>query len=96
MYLQLIERPVTVDTNSGDDSGKDESESTKKIPTNFWGATNVSREAVKFFREDNKPSGGLLITNSSVVGVAAFPGGGYYVATKHGKFDLFAHAWSCF
>ena len=73
-----------------------EEEARKLFQTNFWGATNVSREAVKFFREDNKPSGGLLITNSSVVGVAAFPGCGYYVATKHGKFDLFAHAWSCF
>ncbi len=24
---------------------------------NFWGATNVSREAVRFFREVNKPAG---------------------------------------
>ncbi|CAL1712827.1 unnamed protein product [Somion occarium] len=33
--------------------------------TNFWGATNVSLETVKFFREENRPAGGRLIVNSS-------------------------------
>lgn len=52
--------------------------------TNFWGATNVSREAIRVFREENKPSGGLLINNSSLVGLQAQPISGYYGASKHG------------
>lgn len=64
----------------------------KLFDTNFWAATNVSREAVRFFREENKPSGGLLINNSSVLGVAAIPGGGYYIASKHGK-SPFSRMW---
>ena len=28
---------------------------------NFWGAANVSREAIKFFREVNQPAGGHLL-----------------------------------
>ncbi|CAL1712890.1 unnamed protein product [Somion occarium] len=51
--------------------------------TNFWGANNVSLEAVKFFREVNKPVGGRLIVNSSVVGVHATLAMGFYSATKH-------------
>ena len=40
----------------------------------LWGASNVSREAVRFFREENRPSGGFLILTSSVVGVQATAG----------------------
>ena len=52
--------------------------------TNFWGSTNVSREAVRFFREENKPSGGLLLLNSSLTGIRATAGVAYYSASKHG------------
>ena len=62
-----------------------EDEARKLFDTNFWGASNVSREAVRFFREENRPSGGFLIVTSSVVGVQATAGGGYYSASKHGK-----------
>ncbi|KAJ3488421.1 hypothetical protein NLI96_g2857 [Meripilus lineatus] len=49
----------------------------------FWGADRISREAVKFFREVNKPGvGGRLLNNSSVVGLNAYPGIGYYSAAK--------------
>lgn len=52
--------------------------------TNFWGATNVSCAAVKFFREVNEPGkGGTILQLSSVAGFYALPGWGYYSATKH-------------
>lgn len=42
---------------------------------NFWGAVNVSRAAVKFFREVNEPGrGGVLLQNSSITGVNSVPG----------------------
>ncbi|KAJ3488423.1 hypothetical protein NLI96_g2855 [Meripilus lineatus] len=50
----------------------------------FWGADRISREAVRFFREVNKPGvGGRLLNNSSMVGVHASPGLGYYSAAKY-------------
>ncbi|KAG1786984.1 uncharacterized protein HD556DRAFT_1247409 [Suillus plorans] len=52
--------------------------------TNFWGATNVSRAAVKFFREVNElGKGGILLQVSSVGGFNAVPGLSYYAASKH-------------
>ncbi|KJA14793.1 hypothetical protein HYPSUDRAFT_220327 [Hypholoma sublateritium FD-334 SS-4] len=50
---------------------------------NFWGATNVSREAVRVFRDVNAPRGGRLLQVSSVVGLKATPGMGFYSSTKH-------------
>lgn len=52
---------------------------------NFWGAVHVSQRAVTFFREENKPQGGLLLQNSAMVGLAGVPAIGFYSATKHGK-----------
>ncbi|KAG2053315.1 NAD(P)-binding protein [Suillus hirtellus] len=52
--------------------------------TNFWGATNVSRAAVKFLREVNEPGkGGIILQVSSVAGFNALPGMSYYTASKH-------------
>ena len=48
--------------------------------TNFWGSTNVSREAIRVFRDVNKPSGGRLLQASSMVGASSLPGLGYYSA----------------
>ena len=53
--------------------------------TNVWGATNVSKEAVRVFRDVNKPAGGLLLQNSSQAGIQAYPGLGHYSATKYGE-----------
>ena len=54
--------------------------------TNFWGAANVTREAVKFFREVNPPAvGGRLLQISSITGLIGGPGLAYYAASKHGK-----------
>ncbi|KAI0667103.1 NAD-P-binding protein [Trametes maxima] len=50
---------------------------------NFWGAVHVSQEAVRFFREENKPQGGLLLQNSAMVGVAGVPVISFYTDTKH-------------
>ncbi|RDX50937.1 NAD-P-binding protein [Lentinus brumalis] len=50
---------------------------------NFWGAVHVSQEAVRFFRDENKPQGGYLIQNSAAVGIFAFPFLPFYGATKH-------------
>ncbi|KAI0668251.1 NAD-P-binding protein, partial [Trametes maxima] len=50
---------------------------------NFWGAVHVSQEAVRFFREENKPQGGLLLQNSSTSGICGVPVAGFYAATKH-------------
>ena len=47
---------------------------------NFWGASHVSREAVRFFREENKPMGGRLLQISSASGVLSSAGIGYYSA----------------
>ena len=48
---------------------------------NFWGATNVSREAVRIFRDVNVPRGGRLLQVSSVVGLQASAGMGFYSST---------------
>ena len=53
--------------------------------TNFWGAANVSREAVKFFREVNPAGvGGRLLQFSSVSGLQGLAAVAYYTASKFG------------
>ena len=47
---------------------------------NFWGSTNVALEAIRVFRDVNKPSGGRLLQASSMVGASGMPGIGYYSA----------------
>jgi len=50
---------------------------------NFWGAMNVSREAIRFFREVNGPQGGRLWNVSSIAGIFPCASLGYYSASKH-------------
>ncbi|KAI3599998.1 hypothetical protein WG66_008718 [Moniliophthora roreri] len=50
---------------------------------NFWGAANLAREAVRVFRDVNKPAGGRFIQASSMAGASAMPGIGYYSASKY-------------
>ena len=71
---------------AGEIEGHPEKEARRMFDTNFWGAANVSKEAVRFFRDENKPSGGLLLNNSALNGVQAQPGLGYYAASKYGIF----------
>lgn len=68
----------------GEAEATPDDEARKLFEINFWGAANVSLEAVKTFREVNKPQGGRLINISSATGFAPIPGGAYYVASKFG------------
>lgn len=61
-----------------------EEEARTMFDTNFWGAANVGRAAISFFREENTPCGGHLINISSQVGIHALPSFGYYSASKYG------------
>ncbi|EIN12004.1 NAD(P)-binding protein [Punctularia strigosozonata HHB-11173 SS5] len=49
---------------------------------NFWGAANIARRAVEFFRDVNKPQGGRLLHLTSIVALQSQPGNGYYSASK--------------
>ncbi|KAI0671249.1 NAD-P-binding protein [Trametes maxima] len=49
---------------------------------NFWGAANVSREAVRVFREVNEPVGGRLLQISSMTGISGNASWSYYSASK--------------
>ncbi|KAF9232132.1 hypothetical protein BU15DRAFT_81563 [Melanogaster broomeanus] len=49
---------------------------------NFWGAANVTKEAVRFFRDVNTPPGGRLLQVSSQGGIVGAPAIGFYSASK--------------
>ena len=54
--------------------------------TNFWGTSNVTREAVQFLREENAPGvGGRVLVMSWWVGMRPLACSGYYSAAKHGE-----------
>ncbi|CDO69753.1 hypothetical protein BN946_scf184697.g25 [Trametes cinnabarina] len=44
---------------------------------------NAGVEAVRFFREENAPRGGLLLQNSATVGLVGWPAVSFYAASKH-------------
>lgn len=48
---------------------------------NFWGAEQVTREAVRFFREVNQPRGGRLLQLSSGLAVVSRACYGHYSAS---------------
>ncbi|KAI0789704.1 hypothetical protein C8Q75DRAFT_718060, partial [Abortiporus biennis] len=66
----------------GEIQGTDEKLAKDLFECNFWGSSRVSKEAVKIFREVNKPVGGRLLINSSISGLNPVPGLGYYGASK--------------
>ena len=68
----------------GEIEGTPEEVARKVFDVNFWGAMNVSREAIRFFREVNRPQGGRLWNVSSIAGILPFASLGYYSASKHG------------
>ena len=72
----------------GETEAHPEEDARKLFDTNFWGCANVSREAVRFFRDENKPSGGVLLVNSSMSGLRSVPVMAYYSASKHGTFTI--------
>ncbi|KAH7890341.1 hypothetical protein F5I97DRAFT_1800051 [Phlebopus sp. FC_14] len=59
-----------------------EEEARQLFDVNFWGAANVTKEAVRFFREVNSPVGGRLLQVSSRLGIVGGAAGGYYSASK--------------
>ncbi|GJE91660.1 SDR family oxidoreductase [Phanerochaete sordida] len=61
-----------------------EEDARRVMDVNFWGAVHVSKEAVRFFREENPAgAGGLLLNVSSDGAHTSFPGVTYYQASKH-------------
>lgn len=51
----------------GEVEGTPLSDARALFEVNFWGAMNVARESVRFFREENRSSGGYIINVSSIV-----------------------------
>ncbi|KAG2062539.1 NAD(P)-binding protein, partial [Suillus decipiens] len=49
---------------------------------NFWGSSNVTREAIRMFREVNNPIGGRLLQVSSSLGLGGIAATSYYSASK--------------
>lgn len=72
---------------AGEAEGTPDDLARQMFEVNFWGAVHVSQEAVRFFRDENKPQGGYLIQNSAAVGIFAFPFLPFYGATKHGELN---------
>jgi NAD(P)-dependent dehydrogenase (short-subunit alcohol dehydrogenase family) len=58
-----------------------EEDARKLFDVNFWGAANVTKEAVRFFRDVNSPAGGRLLQVSSLVGIVGGPVLGFYSAS---------------
>ncbi|KAH9849469.1 NAD-P-binding protein [Lenzites betulinus] len=68
----------------GETEGARDADVRAMFETNFWGAANVSRAALRVFREANpRGAGGRLLQISSMAGFAGGPAWGYYAATKH-------------
>lgn len=69
---------------TGEVEGVPEAEARRLMEVNFWGALAVSKEAVRFFREENPAGmGGTLFNMSSAAGHCGVPSMGYYSAAKH-------------
>jgi len=60
----------------------DEAAARRVFDVNLWGAARVSTEAVRFFREVNRPMGGRLLQVSSRVGLVGGAVNGFYSASK--------------
>ncbi|KAJ7043618.1 NAD(P)-binding protein [Mycena alexandri] len=68
----------------GEVEGTDEEKARNQFETNFWGGLTVTKEAIRVFRDFNNPVGGKLFVMSSMFGIDAPPGAGFYPATKFG------------
>ncbi|GJE91629.1 SDR family oxidoreductase [Phanerochaete sordida] len=67
----------------GEVEGVPDADARRLMDVDFWGAAAVSREAVRFFREDNpRGAGGTLLVMSSSSGHCAVASMGYYCAAK--------------
>ncbi|KAI0642878.1 hypothetical protein C8Q79DRAFT_1012888 [Trametes meyenii] len=67
----------------GEVEGISDADARALFKTNFRGTANVSREAVRFSRDENAPGiGGRLLQISSMLGVAGWLVWGYFSVTK--------------
>ena len=65
----------------GDTEGATDEIARKQLDTNFWGVVNVSKEAVRVFRDVNpKGSGGLVVQVTSLGGWVGVASGAFYHA----------------
>ncbi|KAG2116842.1 NAD(P)-binding protein [Suillus clintonianus] len=65
----------------GEMESTSEQDARQIFEVNFWGASNVTREALRMFREVNKPIGGRLLQNSSALGLFGGAAASYYAAS---------------
>ena len=66
----------------------DEGKTRALMETNFWGALRVTKEAVRFLRDENPAcAGGRLLQMSSYLGLVGLPATGSYAAAKFGKYS---------
>jgi NAD(P)-dependent dehydrogenase (short-subunit alcohol dehydrogenase family) len=61
--------------------GMPDDEAKRLFDINFWGAANVTKEAVATFRDFNNPQGGYLLQLSSRTVLKVIPGVAHYAAT---------------
>ncbi|KAF9238678.1 NAD(P)-binding protein [Melanogaster broomeanus] len=66
----------------GEVEGVPEEVARSVFEVNFWGAANVTKEAVRFFRDVNTPAGGRLLQLSSQGGIVGAPAVGFYSASE--------------
>ncbi|KAL8905701.1 MAG: hypothetical protein Q9207_002457, partial [Kuettlingeria erythrocarpa] len=72
-------------TLAGDTESAEDGESRAVFDTNFWGMVDVSKRALRIFRDENPKTGqqgGVIVNVSSIGGWAGFPGQAFYHASK--------------
>lgn len=80
---------------SGEAEAIPEEAARRLFDVNYWGAVNVTLEAIRIFREVNKPQGGRILTVSSATGFAPVPGSNFYASSKFGMYTLSTFYTSC-
>ena len=70
---------------SGVVEGVSDEEARRQIEVNFWAPVKISREAVRWFRQNNSPAqGGRVLNISSCGGFISNPTLAFYSASKFG------------
>ncbi|KAG2129184.1 NAD(P)-binding protein [Suillus bovinus] len=67
----------------GETESKSDQDARQIFEVDFWGASNVTREAIQIFGEVNKPIEGRLLQVSSSLGLRGRAAASYYAASKH-------------
>lgn len=72
-------------TLAGDTESAEDGESRAVFDTNFWGMVDVTKKALRIFRDENPKTGqqgGVVVNVSSLGGWSGFPGQSFYHASK--------------